>query len=151
MICICKISDAKLVKEQVGFIEKPMRRGLQIATDDVVPSYVIGEADARAVATSNIVPLLVPCALTLVVVEPGCYGWTRPRSKLREDTPEPAPVSGEIRDSRHPWRARTWTWTLSSCRSSAAWAQRTKTSSFRSFRDCWASSSTQPAAPSSWT
>lgn len=61
--------------------------GLQIATDDVVPSYVIGEADARAVATSNIVPLLVPCALTLVVVEPGCYGWTRPRTKLREDTP----------------------------------------------------------------
>lgn len=110
--------------------------GLQIATDDVVPNYVIGEADARAVATSNIVPLLVPCALTLVVVEPGCYGWTRPRTKLSEDTPEPAPVSGELRDTRHPWRARTWTWTLSSCRSSAAWAPRTKTSSFRSFRDC---------------
>lgn len=83
-----------MVKEQVGFIEKPMRRGLQIATDDVDPNYVIGEAAARAVATSNIVPLLVPCALTLVVVEPGCYGWTRPRTKLREDTPEPAPVSG---------------------------------------------------------
>lgn len=115
---------------------KPMRRGLQIATDDVDPNYVIGEAAARAVATSNIVPLLVPCALTLVVVEPGCYGWTRPRTKLREDTPEPAPASGEFRDTRHPWRARTWTWTRSSCRSLAAWAPRTKTSSFRSFRDC---------------
>lgn len=46
-----------------------MKRWLQIATDDVDAYYVIGESDARAVATSNIVPLVVPCALTLVVVE----------------------------------------------------------------------------------
>lgn len=46
-----------------------MKTWLQIATDDVDAHYVIGEGDARAVATSNIVPLLVPCALTVVVVE----------------------------------------------------------------------------------
>lgn len=46
-----------------------MRRRLQIATDDVDAHYVIGEGDARAVATSNIIPVVVPCALTVVVVE----------------------------------------------------------------------------------
>lgn len=52
-----------------GLIDKPMKRWLQIATDDVDAHYVIGVGDARAVATSNIVPLVVPCALTVVVVE----------------------------------------------------------------------------------
>lgn len=46
-----------------------MKRRLQIATDDVAAHYVIGEGDARAAATSHIVPLVVTCALTLVVVE----------------------------------------------------------------------------------
>lgn len=46
-----------------------MKKWLQIATDDVDAHYVIGEGDARAVVTSNIVPLIVPCALMLVVVE----------------------------------------------------------------------------------
>lgn len=46
-----------------------MKKWLQIATDDVDAHSVIGEGDARAVVTSNIVPLVVPCALMLVVVE----------------------------------------------------------------------------------
>lgn len=52
----------------MDFIDKPMKRWLQIATDDVDAHCVIGEDDARAVATSNTVPLFVPCALTVVVV-----------------------------------------------------------------------------------
>lgn len=52
-----------------GLIDRPMKRWLQIATDDVDAHYMIGVGDARAVATSNIVPLVVPCALTVVVVE----------------------------------------------------------------------------------
>lgn len=53
----------------LDFIDKPMKSRPQIATDDVIAHYVIGEGDAQAVAASNIVPLLVPCALTVVVVE----------------------------------------------------------------------------------
>lgn len=56
-------------KSSLNFIDNPMKRWLQIATDDVDAPYVIGEGDARVVATSNIVPLVVPCALTVVVVE----------------------------------------------------------------------------------
>lgn len=132
----------------MDFIDKPMKKWLQIATDDVDAHCVIGEGDARAVATSNTVPLFVPCALTVVVVEVVVMtgqglgpNWER--------TPRTNP--SRLRDTRHPWRAQTWTWTRSSCRSSAAWAPRTRTSSFRSFRGCLAFSSTQPAAPSSWT
>lgn len=46
-----------------------MKGWLQIATDDVNAPFVIGYGDARAVATSNSVPLVVPCAMTVVVVE----------------------------------------------------------------------------------
>lgn len=69
----------------VDFIDKPMKMWLQIATDDVDAHQVIGgrlgarccnvkhRPPARAMRTNG-------CCCWA-----GCYGWTRPRTQLRED------------------------------------------------------------------
>lgn len=133
---------------ETDFIDKPMKRWLQIATDDVDAHQVIG--GGRRARCCNVKHRPPSCAMRIngCCCWTGCYGWTRPRTQLRED---PRTTPSPPRDTWHPWRARTWTWTRSSCRSSAAWAPRTRTSLFRSSRGCWAFSSTLPAAPSSWT
>lgn len=66
-------------------IVKPMRRRLQIATDDVNAHDMIGEGGAQAVATANIVPLTRAMRTEACCCWAGCYGWRRPRTKLRED------------------------------------------------------------------
>lgn len=76
-----------------------MRTKLQIATDDVDAKYVIGESDVRAVATSNIVPPLHAMRTEACCCRrAGYYGWTRPRTKLRED---PHNTPSRLRDNRH--------------------------------------------------
>lgn len=83
--------------ESLAFVDKPMGMWLQIATDDVNTYYVIGESDARAVATSNIVPPARAMRTDACCCRLGYYGWTRPRTKLRE---EPHITPSWLRDTR---------------------------------------------------
>lgn len=83
--------------ESLTFVDKPMRRWLQIATDDVDAYYVIGESDVRAVATSNIFPPARAMRTDACCCRVGYYGWTRPRTKLRED---PNNTPSRLRDTR---------------------------------------------------
>lgn len=62
-----------------------MRRRLQIATDDVDAHYVIGEGDARARCNVRHRPRGRAMRTGACCCWAGCYGWTRPRTKLRED------------------------------------------------------------------
>lgn len=83
--------------ESLTFVDKPMGTWLQIATDDVDTFYVIGESDARAVATSNNVPPARAMRTDACFCRLGYYGWRRPRTKLRED---PHITPSWLRDTR---------------------------------------------------
>lgn len=80
----------------------------------------------------------------------GRPSWARARAR-RPPVEKQVRAVEAVRPGPPPWRAWTWTWIRSSCRSSAAWAPQTRTCSSPSSSGYSASSSTRPAAPSSWT
>lgn len=55
------------------------------------------KSDVRAVATSNIVPPVHAMRTEACCCRAGYYGWTRPRTKLRED---PRNTPSRLRDNR---------------------------------------------------
>lgn len=78
---------------ETDFIDKPMKRWLQIATDDVDAHQVIG--GGRRARCCNVKHRPPSCAMRIngcCCCWTGCYGWTRPRTQLRED-PRTTPVS----------------------------------------------------------